>query len=307
MSKSTFTITYDGPALQDGSMRIDDLAPSLMAVSRVFKLINAEVNHGAMDTNISVSGTKDGSFRVSLEVFVTSIKDMLANLGVEVSGAASLVTLATAIFTAVRFVRGRRYKVSDAEAGMMEIQITEENGKTASIKIPAKAHDLSQNAPIVDSFIRTFLPLRQEGVDSVKIDNAHDGSSVTVVEDDIGKLLTLGTDSRNVEISLRSYVIECTIVRLSFEKDTKWRLRGGGMEFSASIEDDGFKRLVYNNRKFARGDVLTCEIEQTETLTNGKMTAEHAIKKVQKHTQAQAMNTDLPFSGDESINPEATV
>ena len=70
------------------------------------------------------------------------------------------------------------------------------------------------------------------------------------------------------------------------------------MEFSASIEDDGFKRLVYNNRKFARGDVLTCEIEQTETLTNGKMTAEHAIKKVQKHTQAQAMNTDLPFSGD---------
>ena len=135
MSKSTFTITYDGPALQDGSMRIDDLAPSLMAVSRVFKLINAEVNHGAMDTNISVSGTKDGSFRVSLEVFVTCIKDMLANLGVEVSGAASLVTLATAIFTAVRFVRGRRYKVSDAEAGMMEIQITEENGKTASIKI----------------------------------------------------------------------------------------------------------------------------------------------------------------------------
>ena len=28
MSKSTFTITYDGPALQDGSMRIDDVAPT---------------------------------------------------------------------------------------------------------------------------------------------------------------------------------------------------------------------------------------------------------------------------------------
>ena len=152
MSKSTFTITYDGPALQDGSMQIDDVAPSLMAVSRVFKLINLEVNQGAMDTSISISGTKDGSFRVSLEVFVTSIKDVLATLGgAEIAGAASVVTLATAIIKAVLFVAGRSHKVSDAEAGMVEIEI-EEDGKKASMKIPAKAHDLSQQAPIVDTF-----------------------------------------------------------------------------------------------------------------------------------------------------------
>ncbi len=109
----------------------------------------------------------------------------------------------------------------------------------------------------------------------------------------------LGDNNTSAEVSRRSFVAECTIVRLSFKKDTKWRLRGGGMEFSASIEDTHFMRTVENNRQFSQGDSLTCEIEQTETLTNGKMTAEHAVKKVLKHTQAQTMNTDLPFSDDE--------
>ena len=299
MSKSTFTITYDGPALEDGSMRIDDLAPSLMAVSRVFKMINEEVNQGAMDTSLSITGTKDGSFRVSLEVFVTSIKDMLAHLGVEITGAASIVTLATAIVQAVKFVAGRRYKVSEAEAGTMVIEIEGEDGKTASLRIPAKAHDLSQRAPIVETFIHAFLPLRREGVDSVRIGNTDGSSEVTVVGNDMAKFVPLGADGMNVEVSRRSYVIDCTIVRLSFKKDAKWRLRGGGMEFSASMEDARFMGIVENNRQFSRGDVLTCEIEQTETMTNGKMTAEHAIKRVQEHTQASAMNPDLPFSDDE--------
>ena len=279
-------------------MRIDDMAPSLMAISRVFKLINLEVNQGAMDTSVSVKGTKDGSFRVSLEVFVTNIKDMLANLGGEVTGAASLVTLASTIVKLIQFVAGRRYKASEAEAGFMEIQIEAADGKTASMKIPANAHDLSQSSPIVDTFINAFSPVRQEGVDSIEIDETGDGRSVVkVVESDIGKFFPLGADGTGVaEVSRRSYVTDCTIVRLSFKKDTKWRLQGGNIEFSASMEDTAFMSQVENNRQFSRGDVLTCEIEQTETLTNGKMTAEHAIRKVQRHTQAPAMNPELPFT-----------
>ena len=278
-------------------MRIDDMAPSLMAISRVFKLINLEVNQGAMDTSVSVRGTNEGSFRVSLEVFVTNIKDMLANLGGEITGAASLVTLASAIVKTLLFVAGRRYKVSDAEDGIMEIHIEGDGGNTASIKIPAKAHDLSQSSPVVDNFINAFSPVRQEGVDSIEIDETEDGTSaVKVVENDIAKFVPLGADGPGGEVSRRSYVIDCTIVRLSFKKDTKWRLRGNNIEFSASMEDTAFMRQVEHNRQFSRGDVLTCEIEQTETVTNGKMTAEYAIKKVQKHTQAPAMNPELPFS-----------
>ena len=151
----------------------------------------------------------------------------------------------------------------------------------------------------MDTFLRAFSPLQRDGVDSVKIDNTSDGSSVTVVEKDMSAFVPLGDNNTSAEVSRRSFVAECTIVRLSFKKDTKWRLRGGGMEFSASIEDTHFMRTVENNRQFSQGDSLTCEIEQTETLTNGKMTAEHAVKKVLKHTQAQTMNTDLPFSDDE--------
>ena len=181
----------------------------------------------------------------------------------------------------------------------MVIEIEGEDGKTASLRIPAKAHDLSQRAAIVETFIHAFAPLRREGIDSVRIGNLDGSSEVKVVWNDMAKFVVLGADGMNVEVSMRSYVIDCTIVRLSLQEGRKVASTGRGMEFSASMEDARFIGMVENNRQFARGDVLTYEIEQTETMTNGKRTAEYASKRVQEHTQEPAMNPDLSFSHDE--------
>ena len=66
MSRADFSIAYDGPVLQDGTMDVRDLAPALLAVGQFFDSANRVLNGDRASIRVNVVATNDGSFEVLL-------------------------------------------------------------------------------------------------------------------------------------------------------------------------------------------------------------------------------------------------
>ena len=77
MSKTKFSIAYDGPALHDGAMDVRDLAPALLAVGQLFDAANNILNSDHTKVSVNVTATGDGSFEVFLELAQTHVQQIV--------------------------------------------------------------------------------------------------------------------------------------------------------------------------------------------------------------------------------------
>src|SRR5258707_6064900 len=78
MSKVTFQLRYDGPALSEHGMDVADLAPALLALGDLIKRVNATVNGDAAKVNLIVqSDFEHKCFQVSLEL----VQSILSTIG----------------------------------------------------------------------------------------------------------------------------------------------------------------------------------------------------------------------------------
>ncbi len=69
MSHSSFKIVYDGPALQDSMMDVNDLAPALLALGKIIDEANATLNGHHAKSSLRVKGSfKSGCFGAELEI-----------------------------------------------------------------------------------------------------------------------------------------------------------------------------------------------------------------------------------------------
>ena len=62
MSKTDFKISYGGPAVENGTMDVSDLAPALLAVGEIFREINKELNGERAEVKTNVVAVKEGCF-----------------------------------------------------------------------------------------------------------------------------------------------------------------------------------------------------------------------------------------------------
>ena len=116
MSHAEFTLTYDGPAVDAGTMDVRDLAPALLGVGQLIEAANRIVNGDTSVVKVRIRTTNPGSFVILFDIdltFIKAISDILA--GPQGTAAANLVTYLTAGFAApvgaiklVRWLKGRR-------------------------------------------------------------------------------------------------------------------------------------------------------------------------------------------------------
>ena len=78
MSKVTFQLRYDGPALSEHGMDVADLAPALLALGELIKRANATFNGDAAKVNLIVqSDFEHKCFQINLEL----IQSILSSIG----------------------------------------------------------------------------------------------------------------------------------------------------------------------------------------------------------------------------------
>lgn len=297
MSKASFTIAYDGPALRDGAMDVRDLAPALLAVGQLFDAANSVLNGDNARVNVQVTATGQGSFEIVFDLLQTLPQQLVGIFSGEVVTAAlnlkELVITGTAVTGGlvwlIKYLSGRKIERTE-QLSESKVRLTIEG---ESIEVPITLLRLYQ-----DLAVRTALqqvvdePLKREGIDVFEI-RENKRPIITVVQSEaIYFAKPELADEVLIQETRRSAF---SIISLAFKEDNKWRLFDGNTQISALIEDQSFlQRVDANQIAFAKGDILLCEVRVTQKRTGEGLRTDYVVEQVVEHRPA-ARQLPLPF------------
>lgn len=292
MSKTDFKISYGGPAVENGTMDVSDLAPALLAVGEIFREINKELNGERAEVKTNVVAVKEGCFDVILGVDQTLIQQAIDFLNSEeVAAALKLKALLFGTGGLIWFykrLRGRDPKnVESLGKNKVRIVIDEND----SIEISTNIRVLSQNPHIRQAIEKLISsPLKSEGIESFKISDQNNEETIEKEEAPYFEYKIL--DGKTIHDN----TIEKTfsIVALSFKPNNKWRLFDGENIFGALINDQKFlEEVATGEKRFAKDDILVCQFRMKQTIEDSKLKTEYSVEKVIDHRNTPKQPTLL--------------
>lgn len=297
MSSAHVRVVYDGPAVEDGEMDVQQLASSLLALGKLIE--NADALQRGEPGRIRVrvqSDVKRGSFDVGIALhWLDSLKDTAVAWALTPEGASTLALLSLLGFTVkdaalvggrgviqtVRWLRGRRVsrRLTLADGNT---EIIAEDGDSLVVH-PAVSQLVDE--PSIRSPLERFTdPLREDGVDEIRFE----GEQGTVVER-IGsfeaEVFTAAAGSEPT--SSDGFKATYQIKRLFFERGRKWRLSNGAQTITAEIHDEAFWAAVDTSSvAFAKDDYLVCHVRMDQWLSPSGLKTEYTIERVDQHIPA---------------------
>ncbi len=308
MSQTSFSIAYDGPAVESGSMDVRDLAPALLALGQLFDAANSVLNDERTTISVNVQATSQGSFEVALDV-VQGMGSQLVSIfsGETVTAALQLKELVLVggsagvggLIWLVKTLRGHSPKEVAKTADEEVVRVTHESG---TIEVPVALLRLYGDLAVRHALERLVKePLSKEGIDAFEVrEEGVSVESVSVQESDYFSKPETADDI----VLKNKHTAAYSIVSLAFKEDNKWRLHDGSAAVSALIADDGFLRRVDSNQvAFAKGDILICEVETIQRRDGEFLKAEHTVAKVIEH-RAALRQLDLPVESGRAIASE---
>lgn len=108
MAKYDFSVRYYGDALEDNSIPIKELAPSLLALSEAFQEVQFIANPHEETISLDIKATEKGSFIIDL--ILTNGKDIFDQAisflnGTESNAFSNLVTYVSIFSGALTFIK----------------------------------------------------------------------------------------------------------------------------------------------------------------------------------------------------------
>lgn len=282
-----FSVTYNGPALDEHRIPVTELAPSLIALSEMFMVAHRLTGDGVSPPpSLDVRANREGSFAVELVLDATNAAvDLFSQR--EVVATATGVTLLVPVVSALRYLRlvarlGRQHTTEELEPGLL--RITWPDGTT--FEGPPSAQRLADDMDFRRSARDTLAPVeRREGIDSVTI-RAEDPAIIEPITLDALYVRDLDVPPRDDEVFAESVrEVALNPLKPSFEAEKKWYVSDGVSKFWVTMHDLDFsQRVVASVETFGAGDVLRCRM-RTRQLRNsdGGLTAEHIIEEVLEH------------------------
>jgi hypothetical protein len=308
MSKTSFALTYDGPALANHQMDVRDLAPALLAVGQLFDAANDALNGNATKISVSVKAHEPGCFSVVLEVTQSVLNHGIALLsGDDISAAVNLKDLligggfsAYGLFRLIKHLRGKNPdKMERIGPDLVRIQFGEE-----TFDVPLKLLRLYQDLAVRDAVEKIVEPLDSDGIEMLRIEDTSRKTVLVSVD-------KADRDSFNTPVYEPKLLISdrrraaFSIISLAFKEDNKWRLYDGQSQISATIADEDFlHRVDQNIERFSKGDVLVCDVLFEQKQTAKGLVTEHTVEKVIDHKpaprQLDFLIEESPGGNDES-------
>lgn len=296
MKQISFSISYDGPALADGTMDVFDLAPALVSVGELFNEANVILNGDQTTFKTSMKAISKGSFQIELALSQTALEHIVALFAWDgITAAKNIGSLIFGEFGLIRFWKWLRGKTPDKVESDGDKIIVTSGDKT--FEVPEKAYKLHESITIhiiMDKMI--WSPIEKEGIDTFKSD--YDDHQITIDENESEFIGTAASEKG--EVIEKQYQARLSIVTVNFREGNKWRLSEDGFIIFATIEDEEFVREINLGRKsFSKGDVLVCDIKKTQIITQSKVKTEHVIERVVQHIQV-GKQLDIEDDPDEA-------
>lgn len=295
MAKYDFSVRYYGEALEDNSIPVKELAPSLLALSEAFHEIQFITNPHEEPLSLDIKATEKGSFRIDL--LLINGQDFLNQAisflnGNESNALSNLVTYASIFGGAIKLIKYiAKSKVKKREK-LAEgfVKITFEDKTT--IEIPEKSIEATKSIEFRRNVKEVIKPLESEGIEG--IDFYHEKEDiVTIKEEEIVAFEVPEIEDEELETTESEVYLQ--IINVAFEHG-KWRFSNGTNTFYASIEDEDFIDSVKKNQQqFGSTDTLKVKLRTTQSLDKErKLKSEFVVLEVLEHNKgSKQLELDL--------------
>jgi hypothetical protein len=301
---ASFFVSFNGPGVEEGRIDVRDLAPALLSLAKLIDAANIAVNGEKQPIKIEAKAVSTGSFEVLLQAVPTSwdaLTSLIDGTGaqhakalLEWLGLFGVTPLAAVggLFGLYRWLDGKKpTSIAKASGSTFSLEV---DGKI--LLVPLETMRLYQDIAVNKAVSELLTSVEGDNVD--KIEFRPEGflriSPSLVLTKADRRLATLEgpppsvvvDDTRRVALSIRS---------LAFQEGNKWRLFDGQNVITATIEDLDFIDRVDNNLlRFAKGDVLICEVRTVQTQARDGLRTEHSVLRVIEHRPAPTQ-IPLPF------------
>lgn len=279
LATADLKVHYKGAALDDNRMSVEDLAPSLLALSDVLKEIQKIYNPDEKPLSLDIRATEKGSFIVDLAISVPhEIINMLS--GAKATAGANLLAYIEAFGTLVNLIIAhKKSKISsNKRLKSGDIKLKFEDGTT--LTVPEETLRAYKNIDVRRSVSKVVEPARKNGIDEVEFSSQH--VNVTVSKQEVAAFQPPVIPEESFEPVISTEYLQ--LVNVSFQKGSKWKFSDGNTQFYAAIEDDSFVQSVLSNMdQFGATDSLKVRMRKTQSMTDSGLKGEVVIEKVIEH------------------------
>ncbi len=296
MSRTSFRIAFDGPALERGTMDVQDLAPALLALGSLAERANVVLNGEKARSKVVVRARfRKGSFEINLEFVQDWISQaLLAIGGGRIAGGANVLQYlgflkndGMSLLKTIVAIGGRKPKrILQLDHGGVRMEFDE-----GSVDAPREIALLIQDNDVQVQTRRMMRPLEREGVTTFKtLDDQHK----TVMRVTKKDLLFFDPPKAPLEPTKHEELpLLAQHTRLAFKLGTlafdgaRWKLWLGDSQVTVDIEDAIFiEKVRTNQEQFAHDDVLICDVTIQQTESGSDIKTEHTITRVIEHRRS---------------------
>ncbi len=302
MPEALLSLRYEGPAVDEGSMDVRQLAPALIAAADAVQEAHLLLRVPGPRPQVEVRSTRPGSFIVDLAVADAHILEQVESLlnSHPVGAINSLTTLTTAVVTSFGLIKKlRNRRVARAEPISPSVVPVEE-------PVPGLIRLVLEDGVVIETTAQTFqLVLDATYRRSVQgiVQPLTGSASVTTLvasTEDLSETVTFDDVTAFdvppvVEEELADSVIEVVLrpVSVSFSEGNKWRFNDGESTFFAAIEDPQFLEAIeLGTERFAKNDMLRVRLRVRQSRTETGLRSERSIVEVLDHIPG-AVQLDL--------------
>lgn len=294
MAKYKFQVHYDGPSLDDNSIPVKDLAPSLLSLSEAFQTIQ-QLNHPEEEPlSLDIKATNKGSFIAELflvngpDLFKQTMDIINSNPSQAFLNLTAYVELFVEVVNIIKQVAGRKIKTTEKEKGQVKIQLDDHTTLTMSEEAFKAYKNISFRREIHD----VVQPLDSKGIDKIEFTHA-ETKKISVERADYKKFKVPDVKEKELDSDVSEVYLQ--ILNVAFEHG-KWKFSNGSSQFFAAIEDEAFiKSVEKNEQRFGSTDTLKVKLKTSQYLDkDGKLKSDYTILEVLDHIKgAEEIELDL--------------
>lgn len=301
MSKASFNVLYDGPALTGSEMDVRELAPALLALGDLLEEANGVINHGRARISVQVKASfKTGCFGIELDVVqsllqhaqslfaheaVATAKELLEWLGLIEDHAGKLgIGGGFGLIWLIKKIRGRHIdRVVLMDNGKVKLVLDNE-----LIETEQHVLELYRQFKIRSALEALLKPLDSDGIDTFAVTDLK--QSTRFIEVGKSERQYFKTPEQEAELlSDDESEVNLQIVSISFQDGNKWRFNDGASVFYADMLDEGFAaQVAASTASFSKGDILKVRLRRVQSLAGQAFKTEYSVLEVLEHRRAAA-------------------
>lgn len=305
MSKASFNVLYDGPALANSEMDVRELAPALLALGALLEEANSVINDGRAQVAVQVKATfKTGCFGIELDVLqsflqhahnlfsnesVASAKELLEWLGLVQDNAGKLIAGGGGLLWLIKKIRGRKLnQVTLLDTGKVRIVMDDEAFETEENVLK-----LYRQFKVRQALEGVLKPLEAEGIDTFAVTNLKQTDRFIEINKSERSFFKT-PEPESEALADDEFEVNLQIVSVSFQEGNKWRFSDGASVFYADMLDDSFaSQIAASATSFTKGDILKVRLRRIQSIVGDQFKTDCAVLKVLEHRKAMSQ---IPMS-----------